>query len=271
MFHNFSQFRYASDSCWICGSNTDLTREHKVKASDLKRHFPNQQMVVVQAERRPKFAQGPSSASLKFEAKICNLCNSSRTQKADVAYDQFIEFFRHAFATGDTFEQVMSKSIFTVGSVEYLNLFRYFGKLLGNQLADSGAPIPKHLCRFVIGRTNQNCIWITGRSDPRISDSFEQNSEKQLVSFAAHGGLAVIVSSVDWLPKKFHSTLTVGQHQIIFHYELPSIERLELKYFHDPFVKMCAKTAKSDFHTQSSLDDLKILGLERNLTIDEVR
>jgi hypothetical protein len=78
------------DRCWICSSIRDLTGEHKFKASDLRRHFPGETMVVGRPNERRKVAHGPNSVHLKYESRICGTCNSSTTQASDRAYDALI-------------------------------------------------------------------------------------------------------------------------------------------------------------------------------------
>src|SRR5688572_11180953 len=80
--------------CWICRSSANQSREHKIKASDLRRLFGREELFIGQSDiDRPqgKIAQGVNSTHLKFENPICAKCNSSTTQESDRAYDRLIE------------------------------------------------------------------------------------------------------------------------------------------------------------------------------------
>ena len=79
--------------CWICALEDATTREHLIKASDLKALFGKP------SQAKPFFFRASNKQSdvkvgslradaLKFAHRICLTCNSKRTQPYDYAWEQ---------------------------------------------------------------------------------------------------------------------------------------------------------------------------------------
>jgi hypothetical protein len=74
--------------CWICGTNPATTREHLIKKSDLEAIFSKGKdggrFYFNDEHRRDKIVQGLGADILKSPVKICENCNSARTQPHDL-------------------------------------------------------------------------------------------------------------------------------------------------------------------------------------------
>jgi hypothetical protein len=76
--------------CWICGNPEATTREHKIKRTDLKQVFGE----ISQANphywmsgEQVKTVGSLKADILKMGTRICNECNSKRTQPHDLAWE----------------------------------------------------------------------------------------------------------------------------------------------------------------------------------------
>ena len=78
--------RITEGECVLCGATANLTGEHKIKASLIRHEFGSRTTVFL-GKDGPKFAQSPKSKVYHFKSKICQACNSSRTQAGDHAFD----------------------------------------------------------------------------------------------------------------------------------------------------------------------------------------
>lgn len=199
--------------------------------------------------KRRRVAQGPNSGELKFKRPICEACNSAVTQKPDRAYHDLITALElEGGGEAGLFELDPSLS----DDMHYLAVCRYFGKLLGNHLADMGAPIPIRLCDFVSGATANNCVYLAVRDDPRggeLRSGFE--------------GVAVITALPDLHPVRVHTSLTVGKTQFLFGLVFAEAEIAALRVQHAHFVEACRASAEAT-RTASKPDPiLAKLGLSR--------
>ena len=84
--------------CWWCGELAD-SREHKHKKREVSRQFGSGPYrgdnAVIRGsfgEPRQFIVQGPNSDQLKFTKVLCATCNSSRSQKADQAFDELSDY-----------------------------------------------------------------------------------------------------------------------------------------------------------------------------------
>ena len=83
--------------CWICGAEAS-TREHIVKASDLREEFglvtQSAPIYYTDSSVRNRKVGSVNSDRLKYSAKICEECNSSRTQQHDLAWQTLSKSLR---------------------------------------------------------------------------------------------------------------------------------------------------------------------------------
>ena len=252
---------YDKLQCWICGSKDNPTREHKFKASDIRRHYGRQTMYVAREEEdgfRSLHAQGPNSKHLKFESVICHHCNSTLTQASDRAYDQFVQVVGSESQAEIASQRAYEYLEDAKGSEEYINLFRYFAKLLGCHLADMAAPVPTHLSKFVAREIDRNCIWLGVQPDHGYADMVSRVGSHG--PYVAHGGLIVITKKPKLLPTRFHSTSTVGPIQFVYYYNLTLPELLEMRIRHPSFIKWCAEYATAAMVNPIPEEKLKQLG-----------
>jgi hypothetical protein len=256
---------YEIDQCWICGSKDNPTREHKFKASDIRRQYGDETMFIGRDEDNgfsSRRAQGPNSKHLKFVSAICHHCNSTRTQASDRAYEQFIRTIETERDPEKASQRAYSCLERIAGSNEYINLFRYFGKLLGCHMADIGAPIPTHLSKFAAKKTNANRIWLAAQPDYGYADMVSRIGKDG--PYSAHGGLVVITKKPKLLPTRLHSTSTVGAVQFVFHLNLTPFEVAEMRLRYPRFIQWCAENASSAIETPIQEDKLKQLGLRNS-------
>jgi hypothetical protein len=146
------------------------------------------------------------------------------------------------------------------GGPLYLPVSRYFAKLLGCQLADAGAPIPRRLSRFVAKRTTRNCIWWDIRSDATYR---EIEPQVPILKYAAHGGLIVIVKGPELWPSRIHTTQSVGPVQFVISLTLSRWEQLALRWQHPGFVQRSQVAARQAIADPIPDATLAKLGLDR--------
>jgi hypothetical protein len=230
---------YRVPHCCLCGEIGLLTGEHKIKAAILKQEFGKDQLSVHRtdgSDERGRIAQSIKSKYLKFESRMCQTCNSAWTQVPDREFDNFTTLALQKLRLQQEPKSLLGENIYQVGSPSYLNLFRYFAKLLCCHLVEVDAPIPKRLSRFAICKSQRNCVWL----DIRRDWIYEQ-AEPELGKFqyAAHGGLLVYGNRDTNAPDGFYSTVTFGPLQYVFFVHLTPIEILELKYIYREFFDCC--------------------------------
>jgi hypothetical protein len=131
--------------CWICGADAN-TREHKGKASDLRSVFgtPTQAMPLYLHTdvRRNRPVGSLKSDALKFQNKICQDCNSARTQPHDRAWERCSTFVRSHLAASTGSQVIRCNRIFPYDtSSQMLNLHLYFVKLFGCHIVEADISI----------------------------------------------------------------------------------------------------------------------------------
>jgi len=231
--------RFPHNKCCLCGESERLTGEHKIKASALRDEFGSESLCVgtmnAPAEKM-RLAQSPNSKHLKFQIPICEKCNTSRTQQADREFDLFHQLAKEKVSCRDNPSNIFNNERYKENSDPYLNVFRYFAKLLSCHLATSEAPIPISLAQFAISRNTTNCIDLEVKKDPTYHHINEQIGIHQ---YAAHGGLVVYGNRNTKEPSAFHSTLTVGALQYVFSMRLNELEVIELRERFPDFYDWC--------------------------------
>ena len=255
----FEPFR--SDACCLCGSTENLTGEHKIKASALKSEFGDAQLVigrVGEPSERFRSAQSVKSKALHFGSKLCSSCNNARTQGPDKEFDLFHREASRLLAAGDDPKLALDQQRYAIGSDAYLNVFRYFAKLLCCHLADLGAPQRVHMARFALGLDSRNCIWLNVREDWTYKQYRSVVGDQQ---YAAHGGLVLYGSKRTGAAGGFHSTLTIGPLQYIYYSRLTWIEQLALRFGHQAFDSWCRAQVADAIEAPMSEHEKLQLGL----------
>jgi hypothetical protein len=251
---------FAADRCCLCGSREKLTGEHKIKASALRAIFGTEAMAIghFDGESEPRSAQGPKSNKFHFEAPLCSACNSSRTQAADREFDRFHRAMSENLAAGHDPATVFDLERYAVESDSYLNVFRYFAKLLCCHLAESGGPRSIQIGQFAIGATRVNPIKLRIDADPTYHDFAALSGEHQ---FAAHGGLVVMANRQTELMDGFLTSLTLGPVRYVFWVEFGVAIALAIKLFHKPFADKCEAAYRDALINPISPEKRRKLGL----------
>src|SRR6185437_3976663 len=249
-----------ADACCLCGSTQDLTGEHKVKASALKAEFGADRMVIGRSDdsSAARSAQGPKSKAFHFAARVCGVCNSTRTQPADLEFDRFNQTARQLLEDGRVPSDVFSDPRYIVGSEPYLNVFRYFAKLMCCHLADVGGPRPQPIANFAMGLTKANLIWLSVDEDWTYKRYSAVAGPQQ---YAAHGGLVIYAKKRTGQPSGFHSTLTFGRVRYTFYFLKLFVARRELRRKYPVFNDWCRAQGRLATATPLSQSELLMLGL----------
>jgi len=148
-----SSSRFPAPQCWICRVRPADSREHKFKGSDLRRFFGRGPWT---GKERPVHGrdgqdldsiQGPGQPSMTFGLVPCSQCNNAGTQPFDRAYDTFI-----SWVLGEGAERVLEDRRIDFSDVfgnswedGQRDLFRYFAKHIGCNIAAAGHAVPEDL------------------------------------------------------------------------------------------------------------------------------
>lgn len=229
---------YKEDGCCLCGSGDSLTGEHKIKASALRRIFGKDAMVFghFNGESILRSAQGPKSQAFHFSARMCSLCNGSRTQAADREFDRFNDLVSLLLSQNKDPSLVFDLPRYAVDSEAYLNVFRYFSKILCCHVAESCGPRPLEACEFATGKTSRNIVFLNIDEDPTYLAYLEAFGENK---FASHGGLIVPFDQRTQNPTSFRSSLSLGAARYTFWVRFEPIVGVALRAFHYEFWHKC--------------------------------
>lgn len=228
------------DRCCLCGSSERLTGEHKVKATTIRSIFSGKPMMIGSFDgvEEPRLAQSSKSKAFHFTARVCAICNSTRSQPADVKFARFDELARTYIAKGAVPRFVFADPRYAVGTEPYLNVFRYLAKVLACQIAEVGGPRIAPLTNFAINRTNANPVSLSLGEDPKYRQWFDGSGDPE---FAGHGGLGAYFSRRTALVNGLTSTLTHGPLQYSFSIGFGWPIGLALRLLYPEFHEKCAK------------------------------
>ena len=131
--------------CWICSGPGD-SGEHKTKRSDLKAVFgpPTQQQPLFLHDRARKNQRVGSldAKLLKSSGRICQNCNSTRTQPSDRAWETLSEYFRTAMPAFAPGAVVRLNRVFPYDTrQQMLNVHQFFVKAFGCLVIEGSLPI----------------------------------------------------------------------------------------------------------------------------------
>ena len=139
-------------------------------------------------------------------------------------------------ANGDDPGDAFRDSRYVEGSPAYLNLFRYFAKLLSCHVAESGGPRALQVTDFARGIAHHNPIFLSVDRDPTYAMYAELTGEH---AYAAHGGLCVPMDRYTRLPTSFQSALSIGPVRYSFWVRFDSPVGLALRLAHRSFYTKC--------------------------------
>lgn len=219
--------RLYQDQCCLCGATSDLTGEHKIKASALKSIFKNDAMLIghFDGSSKPRLAQSPKSRVMHFGARVCSSCNGARTQPGDRAFDRFHKIITETRSFQLAFDDRFPSAQFPEGSTPYLDVFRYFGKLLCCQIADAGGPRLPAVAEFATRSSDFNPVKLQIKPDPTFREYSKMSGD--FAGFAGHGGLVSKHTPGGELTG-FHSTLTLNEVQYVYWVEFIGSVEAEL-------------------------------------------
>jgi hypothetical protein len=137
-----------TDACWICG-NPATTGEHCTKRSDLKAEFdhPTQKAPLFfhNAGRMNRRIGSLNSQALKSPARLCERCNSTRTQPFDRAWETMSRYLRENRPAPGTV--IRASDVFPGNPVrQMLNLHLFWVKTFGCLIIEGNLPIS--ICGF---------------------------------------------------------------------------------------------------------------------------
>lgn len=131
---------------------------------------------------------------------------------------------------------VFNDSRYAEGSNAYLNVFRYFAKILACHVAESGGPRSIELTNFARGITSRNIILLNIDLDPTYRTWSEISGDH---GYAAHGGLKVPMDKETRLPTGFQTSLSFGPVRYTFWVKFSPLIGSALMFAHRPFYEKC--------------------------------
>lgn len=227
---------HAADQCCLCGSGEGLSGEHKIKASTIRELFTGEPMMIghFDGTSRPRLAQSVKSKAFHFGARMCVACNSTRTQHADREFERFDAATRALLEAGTEPGSIFENARYAVGAKPYLDIFRYFAKILACQIAESEGPRLRALTDFAIGRSDRNVIRLAIDEDPTYRMWHDATGDPH---FAGHGGLLVEFVRRTGLARELSSSLTHGAVRYTFSIRFGPAVAVGLRFLHPAFHK----------------------------------
>lgn len=211
-------------SCWWCEGPAG-SREHRHKASDLRREFSRAEYeandVIIRRTGVPERAitvPGPNSAAVKFDDHFCTDCNSARSQPFDRAYDRFISWFLANEHEVEPSGRMPFSEIYEDPAKGCNDLLGYFVKHLACRIADVGYAVPQGLIAFLGGFEARGLVaqlWVDGRL-AAISEIMRQNPEDG-TGYLGVGGLDAEVTRDKQFAHRFASSWSY--HGLTFQWE----------------------------------------------------
>jgi hypothetical protein len=140
--------------CWWCGGEAD-SREHRHKASDLRREFSAEEYqagdIILSRSGEPVDLRGPNAQIAKFGHNFCARCNNERSQLFDRAYDRFIEWFLANEAAVEDSGLIPLTDVFEDWEEGSTLVISYYAKHAGCRIADLGYRVLDPLRAFLDG------------------------------------------------------------------------------------------------------------------------
>ena len=216
-------------------------------------------MVIGRSGESYRHAQSPNSKAFHFAARVCEDCNNARTQPADIAFDDFnaqaSSLLKRGLDPAGVFDDPRFRPS---GGLLYLNVFRYFAKLMCCHLAEMGAPFYEAIADFAIGISDANFVLLSVDADVAYRRIQERLSA---TSYAAHGGLIITGDELSHAPTSFYSTLTIGPVRYCYQIRFNELGQLLLSVEHPSFYDWCKRKVRDAIDNPISDEDREILGL----------
>ncbi len=226
----------------LCGATANLTGEHKIKASLIRHEFGSRTTVFL-GKDGPKFAQSPKSKVYHFKSKICQACNSSRTQAGDHAFDLLHRCLVRLRDEGSELTNESHTPNCTFPDCVEADYFRYFAKILCCFLADVGGPRSRSLSSFVLGASAHNPIFLRVSKD---GDYEGRLAALGTQGFAEHGGLKFRFDSNKRWVQSIESSLSITGIRYDFWVQLRFLVKLELHLLFPELIQTALKNIVQD-------------------------
>lgn len=142
----------AEPICWWCGAIAD-SREHRVKASQLRRMFKTADYLILSGKNgeRSTRLNGPNANPVRFPKVLCANCNNAKSQLFDLAYDAFVEKIWDAPEWFRNRAEFDISEIFPDDPDGGAKLARYYVKNIACRIATVGFAIPQQIVDFMNG------------------------------------------------------------------------------------------------------------------------
>lgn len=206
------------NSCWICGKPAD-SGEHRIKQSDMRILFGvniKNELLLFTDENKVSPLQSYNSRFLKSKV-LCKICNSTKTQPYDMAYEKFIQyvtqnkkeiiykrFIDFSRVYGDTWER------------EQVNLYKYFVKSFGTRLVHYNKPIPADMIGLFDKKIFQTALRITFAVNENI---LKMCIDKNIQGGIGNGSIQVNQSYID------------GSNDILYYLYCEHYDWLDIYYY----------------------------------------
>lgn len=154
-------------TCWWCKERPADSKEHKFKASDLRRvMFKDDPAAIVWMDDNGtrRDVKGCNAINrdrhrvLKFEPSLCEKCNNEHSQVFDLSYDKFAEYIA-------TTPEIHDRGYVSFPDIfggewrsEMLNVARYSIKHFGCRMVSNGVPVPESMVNFLNGGAEMNDV-----------------------------------------------------------------------------------------------------------------
>jgi hypothetical protein len=210
----------ATRNCWVCGNPAD-SREHKFKKSDLMRSsrtWTSDDLPYFVGGEGWRRIQGPKSKLVTFDKVLCSVCNSTRTQPFDRAYERFSSWASQKGAALMTESQIDFRDIY---GAEYRtgvsNLLKFFIKHLGCRIATDNFTLPSALAASLSGSTFAPFEVTIARN--RELHGHAIRGPGVLGNYALFGSYS---SSTGRVGTPYLSGVIVGHLDIVYRYDWPT-------------------------------------------------
>lgn len=213
--------------CWICGINDADSREHLIKASDIRALFGNisQQKPIYnhivdnkyQIISRNKRIGSSKSDKLKLNLSLCGKCNSDRTSQFDDAWMKLCKYLSRQRLDTPNNLKIHLGNVFPHKRYENaLFVHLYFVKHFGCRIVDSAAPIDtKEFAQALIDKKPCKSIFLLFKKWGKTSDkkqatllpieAFEKDN--QLFSAITSYSIGKLTIEIIYSPKQFRGEL----------------------------------------------------------------